>query len=279
MAATADAEAIADTSVPQPPPDVTAQYPLSLVDFRKRYRKILLAFGITEVIVGGFLIFLTIATLTIAQGPNYYFGGQVYCFFGDFFTYVGIGIWCGTCGLSAGVLGIVIKIKQSASLYVANMTLAIVTAYFSSVGIVLSGLAARFSVCMTELRELHIAIACLCFTMMVVNIAHAVVCCSRTCCDEGYLIPQQMSSLSQQNVACPQTPLAHNQHLITSEIQRSEQPDSVALKLSEKQERISPDPINQNKEDSEDQMIKPAAKLTQIQLESRVDRNSFSGKA
>lgn len=271
MAATVKVTTDASSS-PQPPQDIVAQRPISMLDFRKRYRKILLAFGISEVILGGFLIFLTTATLTIAKGPNYYFGVSVYCFFGDFFTYIGIGIWSGTCGLLAGVLGIVIKIKQFASLYIANMTVAIITAHFSCVGVVLSGLAARFSVCATEMRELHIAIACLCFIMMIINMAHAVVCCNRTCCEEGYLIPQQMSHSLQQNMECSETPVRDYQHLITSDVQKSEQPDPVAMIFRKKGDEMHHGPANQNTEES-GKMVKPSTNLRQIQLESRVDRS------
>lgn len=261
-------------SHPQPPQDVIPQYPISLVDFRKRYRKILLAFGITEVVLGGFLVFLSIAALTLAKGPNYYFGGDVYCFFGDFFTYVGIGIWCGTCGLLAGVLGIVIKIKQSASLYIANMTLAIITAHFSCVGVVLSSLAARFSVCQSELRELHIAIACICFIMMVANIAHAAISCSRTCCDEGYIIPQQISSTLQQDVVNPQTAFVNNPSIDNNEIEALRPPDPVALKPPEKHEEVHSDPVNLKNEDN-DKVEKPLSNPPRLQLESRVDRSEW----
>ena len=104
--------------------------------------------------------------------------------------------------ITTGILGIRVMNKASRSMYIANMTMAIITANITFAGLVISGIATAVSWFSVTLMALHSIIAILCFAAMVMTITHSALCCSGVCY-KNKAATSQVNYVATQNTNTP----------------------------------------------------------------------------
>lgn len=172
-------------------------------DPRKRYCRILLGLGVTEVVFAAISISIAIGTAYLATDhhlrrhhsanidvtdlhyADYVFGSSCYGAMSS--SYMSQRVWCGIFAVITGILGIFIKYKISKTVFFCNMVMATITATAVCGGAVFSGFAASFSdSCSSELVVLNLMIALLCFATVIITVTHAYYSCRGICCREKF---------------------------------------------------------------------------------------------
>lgn len=159
---------------------------------RYQYPTVFFGFGGTEVIIGVFSVLLgiivTIQSATVKDNRTSRYDG-VYCSGARFFSFVCQGIWGGLLLVATGALGIRLSKQPSRGMYIANMTLTIITPITMSVVVIMSAIGAASSTrCSQAIVGLHATIAVACFVAMVITIVHAAFSCNGVCCSEQPVI-------------------------------------------------------------------------------------------
>lgn len=154
-------------------------------DPRLRNKESLYRLGITEIIIGGLCIILTIVPLSITSSElenywNRYYGYGRYRI-NTSFTWISSGIWAGIFCIITGILGVRIRGNHSKGNYIANMIMAIITANITISAAVLSGIAAGLSYFSGTLIAMQVIISLLNIAAMIINIIHASFCCGGVC--------------------------------------------------------------------------------------------------
>lgn len=197
---------------------VLAQQPAHVlptnVDPRPKHKKVLVGLGIAECVLGVISIVLAIAVIGIASDKlNQYNHEMRYVYFrrssSSYFRryvlpYSSQGIWGGIFKIVTGILGIRVKYTSSRCMYIANMTMAIITALISFSGTVLSGIAAAILFYKEEFIALYATLSVISFAAMVITIIHSAFCCSGVCCRSDSVPTQHVGYYPQQHVVQPQ---------------------------------------------------------------------------
>lgn len=151
--------------------------------------------GITELVLGSLVIFVGIVTLVLVFVEFSYL-------FINLFTDTPF-IWCGIVAIITGILGVRLKTQPIKSVYMLNMAMAIICSVVALSALVLSGIkASQFAYFSTVLAAGNAGMAVLSAALMFVGIAHALLCHSGACSDQGFGSgTQQAVNLSQQYAA------------------------------------------------------------------------------
>lgn len=174
-----------------------------------RRKNTLFGLGITEVVFGGLSIILASIAFGIGNGEarryyyDYYYG---YYYYSIEFTYSAQGIWNGLFAVITGALGIRVKNSPTKCQYIANMTMAIITANFSFAAFILSVIAALQSYFSAAMTALHSMIAVFTFVSFILSIIHAAFCCGGACMNQNSVPAQHVTYIPQQNMIWPPQP-------------------------------------------------------------------------
>lgn len=159
------------TSKPQPRSQVIGT-PARLDTLKPQYRKKekLYGFGVAEIVLGGLYIILAIVfILKVTCSPNVTYAEWERIPIGAFI-------------FITGVLGTQVKPHPTKCMYVANMTMAIISAYVTSSAVILS-FSYGFGIGIpANVIALHITMAVIAFICAILSIFHAAFCCGQVCC-------------------------------------------------------------------------------------------------
>lgn len=167
----------------------------------RRHPRILLKLGIIEIVFAAISISIAIGVAYLATDrhlkrhfsatvdksnlhyADYQFGDSCYGAMSS--SYMSQGIWCGVFAVITGILGIFVNYKTSKAVFFVNFVMATMTATAVCGGVVFSGFAASFSEsCSSELVVLNLSVALLCFSTVIITIAHAYYSCRGICSGE-----------------------------------------------------------------------------------------------
>lgn len=181
-------------------------------DPRLKHKKTIYRLGVTELVIGGLCIILTIVPLSITTSElekyweqQYYIDGFGRYRINTSFTRIASGIWAGIFTIITGILGVRIRRNHSKSTHIANMIMAIITANITFTAAVLSGIAAGLSYFSGALIAIQVIISVLNISSMIITIIHASFCCSGACYSGDNRTTQQVIYVpAQPNMAYPQ---------------------------------------------------------------------------
>lgn len=147
---------------------------------REKYRKAIFRLAKAELVLGTLSILLGASAAIVGS----YARDSQSCAGTRFLSHSSQGVWCGLLLVMTGALGIGRRNKPSGGVYIANMTMAVITSAMLGVGFILSIVAVLTSVtwCGTAISVIHVCVTIACFSSMVITIMHAAYCCGGICC-------------------------------------------------------------------------------------------------
>lgn len=129
--------------------------------------------GIAEILMGVFSVVLTIIALSITNREQLEYSQYASYRVRNPFPYSSPGIWGGVFAIVAGSLGVRIKCDPSTCMYIANVTMAIITACVTFSAAFVSGFSTGLSYYSPVLIVIHLIITLLNLASMIVAITHA----------------------------------------------------------------------------------------------------------